>query len=213
MSRTSLSSVSTRPVQARRLLVAAPAAAVLLAGGAVIAGDTGDTGSGSAFGGLGVPTASAHDAMVGATPAEGASLDEAPDSIELEFSGEPREGFNTVTLSRDGEVLVNSDPQLDGHMVTLDIPDDVSVDDGDYTVAFRVTSSDGHVVEGSYDFTVGDGGAAGDTGDSEDVEDNGASDDGLPSWAGPLLGIAGVIVVLGALIALVARFRSMSGDE
>lgn len=184
-------------------LIAAPAVALALAAAPVVAG------AGSS---LGLPEASAHDAMVGSTPEQDSTVSEAPDSVELEFSGIPRDDFNTVALSRDGEVLVTGEPTIDGRTLTLDIPGDVDMSDGEYTVGYQITSSDGHATRGSYAFTLdADGGNSG----SEPSQGAGESDDdaGMPSWAGPALGIAGVIVVLGALVVAIARFRSMSSGS
>lgn len=184
-------------------LFVVPGVALALAAAPVVVG------AGSS---LGLPEASAHDVMVGSTPEQDSTISDAPDAIELEFSGIPRDDFNTVALSRDGEVLVTDEPTIDGHSLTLDVPDDVEMSDGEYTVGYQITSSDGHATRGSYVFTLAaDGGAA----ESETSQGAGEADDdaGMPSWAGPALGIAGVIVVLGALVVAIARFRSMSSDE
>ena len=184
-------------------LFVVPGVALALAAAPVVVG------AGSS---LGLPEASAHDVMVGSTPEQDSTISDAPDAIELEFSGIPRDDFNTVALSRDGEVLVTDEPTIDGHSLTLDVPDDVEMSDGEYTVGYQITSSDGHATRGSYVFTLAaDGGAA----ESETSQGAGEADDdaGMPSWAGPALGIAGVIVVLAALVVAIARFRSMSSDE
>ncbi len=184
-------------------LFVVPGVALALAAAPVVVG------AGSS---LGLPEASAHDVMVGSTPEQDSTISDAPDAIELEFSGIPRDDFNTVALSRDGEVLVTDEPTIDGHSLTLDVPDDVEMSDGEYTVGYQITSSDGHATRGSYVFTLAaDGGAV----ESETSQGAGEADDdaGMPSWAGPALGIAGVIVVLGALVVAIARFRSMSSDE
>lgn len=193
-----------------RGLVLAPAVALALAGAPVIIG-------GGASPGL--PEAAAHDAMVGSTPEQDSTVSEAPDSIELEFSGIPREEFNTVALSQDGDVLVSDEPEIDGHMLTLGLPDDLDMPDGEYTVGYQITSSDGHATRGSYTFTLdtGAGAAGGSTGGAATGEApaEGESGDGqgLPSWATPVMAIAGVIVVLGALVLAVARFRNLSSDD
>ncbi len=189
-------------------LIAAPAVALALAAAPVVSG------AGSS---PGLPEASAHDAMVGSTPEQDSTVSEAPDSVELEFSGIPRDDFNTVALSRDGEVLVTGEPTIDGRTLTLDIPGDVEMSDGEYTVGYQITSSDGHATRGSYAFTLAaDGGGSGSepSQEADDSEDNADDDDaGMPSWAGPALGIAGVIVVLGALVVAITRFRSMSSGS
>jgi methionine-rich copper-binding protein CopC len=157
-----------------------------------------------------LPAAVAHDAVVGSTPEDGAVLDTAPDRIELEFSANPQDTFNTIALSRDGEVLVTETPEIDGNVLSVDIPDDVDLTDGEYTVGFRITSSDGHPTEGSYTFTVDPGSGAtqdataGDDGSGTDDSD----DDGIPGWAMPVLAIAGVLVLAGVLVMLIARLRS-----
>lgn len=157
-----------------------------------------------------LPAAVAHDAVVGSTPEDGAVLDAAPDRIELEFSANPRDTFNTVALSRDGEVLVTETPEIDGNLFFIDVPDDVDMTDGEYTVGFRITSSDGHPTEGSYTFTLDTGGdAARDATDSEDGSSSEDSDDdGIPGWGKTALGIAGVLVLVGVLVMLIARLRS-----
>ncbi|MCJ7859594.1 copper resistance CopC family protein [Corynebacterium kalidii] len=191
-----------------RRLIVAPAVAVALAGAPVVLGGAWSSG---------LPEASAHDAMVGATPEQDSTVTEMPDSIELEFSGIPRDDFNTVALSHDGEVLTTGEPTLDGRFITLDIPSDVSATDGEYTVGYQITSSDGHATRGSYTFTLdtGSGAAgsdAGDAGETASGEESG-EEQGLPSWAAPAMAVAGVIVVLGALVLAIARFRNMSSGD
>lgn len=168
-----------------------------------------------------LPAAVAHDGLVAATPAQDATVDEAPTTLELEFSGEPRPDFNTVALSRDGEVVTSGTPEIDGRILTLDIPSDVTLADGDYTVGYQITSSDGHPTRGSYDFTLAAGGAPASGGSTESTEstdnsdsaEDDDSDGGIPGWAKPLLGIAGVIVLLGVIVVLVAQLRRTRNDN
>jgi methionine-rich copper-binding protein CopC len=168
----------------------------------------------------GLPEAAAHDAMVGSTPNRTAPSVRPPDSVELEFSGIPRDDFNTVALSRDGEVLVTGEPDDrrahpdPGHPRTT-----WTCPDGEYTVGYQITSSDGHATRGSYTFTLdtGAGAAGGSTGGAvtgeAPAEGESGDGQGLPSWATPVMAIAGVIVVLGALVLAVARFRNLSSDD
>lgn len=178
------------------------AAAPALAGALILAPAVAGTGF--------LPAAVAHDAVVGSTPEDGAVLDTAPDRIELEFSANPRDTFNTVALSRDGEVLVTGTPEIDGNLLSIDVPGDVDMTDGEYTVGFRITSSDGHPTEGSYTFTLNTGGDAGQdaTGSEDGSSSKDSDDDGVPGWAKPVLGIAGVLVLAGVLVMLIARLRS-----
>ncbi|AWT26087.1 copper resistance CopC family protein [Corynebacterium provencense] len=194
------------------------AAAPLLAGALLLAPAV--TGAGADL----LPAASAHDALVGATPADGAVLDTAPREIRLEFSAPPRGTYDTVALSRDGEVIISETPELDGSILTVEIPADKVLTDGEYTVGYQITSSDGHATRGSYKFTLSTGTAASSaTGTTESTgsgsteatpgesESSESADNGLPGWAGPALGVVGVLVLAGVLVMLIARLRR-NGD-
>lgn len=181
------------------------AAAPALAGALLLAPAV--TGAGAVF----LPAAVAHDALVGATPGDGAVVDTAPDHIELEFSAQPRGTYDTVALSKDGSVLVSDTPTIKGNVLTLPVPSDVDLTDGEYTVGYQITSSDGHATRGSYTFTLDTGTASAPTASgptaAADTADDNADDAGLPGWAKPALGVAGVIVLLGVIAVLVARLR------
>lgn len=161
------------------------------------------------------PAAFAHDQVVGGSPEPDSTVTSVPDSIVVENSAEPRENFNSIALSICDEQVASGEPEADGNELTLAIPSDVDLQDGEYTVGYQVTSSDGHPIRDSYTFTLDTG--SGNTADcaSEETEASSESEDeeGLPSWTGTLLGIAGVIVVLGALVIAIARFRQMKNDE
>ncbi|WP_199034251.1 copper resistance CopC family protein [Glycomyces salinus] len=120
--------------QARRLLLAAGAGAALAL---------------SAAG-----PASAHAAMVGSDPEDGATVETAPASVSATFS-EILDGPSTeiAVTGPDGEVIDAGDAEYDGD--TFSQPMLYTVP-GEYTVAFRVISEDGHRVDGSVAFTVED---------------------------------------------------------
>ncbi len=96
-----------------------------------------------------------HAALVRSTPAQRAMLARSPDRVRLWFN-EPLEAkFATVSVwdAKGGQV-----DQQDG-LVGADDPKTLSVGvpllgPGTYTVKYRVLSVDGHVVEGSFRFTV-----------------------------------------------------------
>lgn len=177
--------------------VAAPA----LAGALLLAPAV--TGAGAAL----LPSAVAHDALIGATPADGAVLDTAPDRIELEFSAQPRGTYDTVALSKDGEVIVSTSPTVERNVLSIDIPSDARLTDGEYTVGYQITSSDGHATRGSYTFTLNTGAATPDATTGDTATADAGSDDGLPGWAKPALGAVGIVAILGVIAVLVARLR------
>lgn len=108
------------------------------------------------------PVAGAHSVLVSIDPEDGSELDTPPDEIVLTFNEEINQNFASVavTAGDDRATRVVGDPSVAGETVTVDVDD---LGPGAYTVGYRVTSSDGHVVSGSSVFTVTGGaeGAAG----------------------------------------------------
>lgn len=114
------------------------------------------------------PAAQAHSVLVATTPEQGATVDEAPESVEVVFNEEISSDFATLTVMSDGEDVAEGDPEVDGDSLSVAVP---ALDDGTYTVGYRVVSADGHPVQGSWEFTVeGAGGAASSTAESIGAE-------------------------------------------
>ncbi|OFU54549.1 hypothetical protein HMPREF3120_05920 [Corynebacterium sp. HMSC11D10] len=99
----------------------------------------------------------AHDVVIGSNPENKSVVQDFPERIELEFSGEPKEGFNTVAISRtengSTDVLFTGEPVIEGRNVTLDLPPDLQPEAGDYKVGFQIVSSDGHATKGMTSFS------------------------------------------------------------
>lgn len=108
------------------------------------------------------PVAVAHSVLVSIDPEDGSELDTPPDEIVLTFNEEINQSFASVavTAGENRATRVVGDPSVAGETVTVDVDE---LEPGPYTVGYRVTSSDGHVVSGSSVFTVAGGaeGAAG----------------------------------------------------
>ncbi|MEB4615929.1 copper resistance CopC family protein [Leucobacter sp. M11] len=102
------------------------------------------------------PAALAHDQLVGTTPAAGSTVDEAPGEVMLEFSNSLIElGTEIKVTDASGEDVAQGEPQLNAREVTQALPSDLA--DGEYTVIWRVVSSDSHPISGKFSFVVGDG--------------------------------------------------------
>ena len=100
-----------------------------------------------------------------------------------------------TVVGPDGNLWSTGDPQVDGAVISVGVrPLGPS---GTYTVNYRVTSADGHVVSGSWSFrlTVASTGAPGPSASTTTP-----SDDGIPVW--PFFVAAGVIVAAGAFWAV-----------
>lgn len=169
------------------------------------------------------PGALAHDAVIGGSPANGEVVETFPSTLELRFSGQPKEGFNTVALShiRDGgnEVLYSGEPVVSGQDVFLDLPGDLNPEPGQYTVGFQIVSSDGHATKGMTSFTFAP--ASSPTGDTSKTETatgtatNAAAAEEQPEIVQQgdnsnrtlLLAIIGLVVIAGVAIAAVGKRR------
>lgn len=110
------------------------------------------------------PVAAAHSVLVSVEPQDGATLETSPDEVTLTFNEEINQMFASVAVTTGGDRdnLVAGEPVVEGPVVTVALDD---LADGAYTVGYRVTSADGHVVSGSSVFTVQSGAGAAATGD------------------------------------------------
>jgi len=105
----------------------------------------------------GVAAARAHALLIGATPAENSQLAQAPAQIELFFSEPLESALSTIEVfdeagarrDIDGTRLDPADPTR----LTVSLR---ALPAGQYSVVWRVASTtDGHVTEGGYAFSVG----------------------------------------------------------
>ena len=118
------------------------------------------------------PAAAAHSVLISVDPEDGAQLEASPDEVVLTFNEEVNQNFASVAVTSEDDRTNRAigEPVVDGPTVTAQIED---LPPGAYTVGYRVTSADGHVVGGSSVFTVagdgpdGEGGAgAGENGEA-----------------------------------------------
>ncbi|MBB5826863.1 copper resistance CopC family protein [Micromonospora carbonacea] len=97
--------------------------------------------------------AAAHNSLAAATPAADTRLAEPPSEITVRFLQKLDPGLTTVVLSdATRRVVPTGAPVVAGTRATVAVAE--TLPDGTYTVAYRVVSTDGHPVQGSYRFTV-----------------------------------------------------------
>ena len=107
---------------------------------------------------LPMSTAQAHAVLVSSNPAIDANIQALPASVEVEFDGNliaiggTKTNFLTVQDSS-GRQIDAGDSKVSGPLLNVSIKDRTGV--GIFMVSWRVVSSDGHPVEGSYQFSVG----------------------------------------------------------
>lgn len=109
------------------------------------------------------PTASAHAGLESSSPGASSVLDEPPDQILLDFDEEVEPTTAAIQLFDEGGELVDlgavlADPG-DPTIISTSVGD---MGDGVFAVVWRVSSIDGHVVDGAFSFQVGTSGSAAD---------------------------------------------------
>jgi len=156
-------------------------------------------------------TVSAHAGLENSIPAASSVLEESPTAITLDFD-EPIEADLTSIQLFDGDAtLIETGPPTAAapDVVTASVP---TLDDGLYAVVWRITSSDGHVIDGAFSFQVGSGGGgSGGSGDGSSLLDQVSGGAAAAPAVGRLadvarfVGFIGVVLFLGAgLFALIA---------
>jgi len=98
------------------------------------------------------PAAKAHSPLAATMPADSAVLAAAPDSLQLTFKGTAR--LSHLSLARDGADIPLGKDQLMRKATQHEVPLP-ALADGHYQVRWRALSADGHVIKGTFSFTVG----------------------------------------------------------
>lgn len=168
--------------------------------------------------------ADAHDQVISANPHAEQQLGTAPRQIELSFSGELMAlGFEVLVVDANDRNWAQGDAAVDGTNLTQQLS--TGLPDGEYRVRWRVVSSDGHPISGSYPFRVGAAAApAPATAHQEtalqqpsaSIPPAQAADGpqspaaGLPAW---LAGVIGAAAGLGGYLAYLAFRRRASATR
>lgn len=158
---------------------------------------------------LGAPsTALAHAALQSSIPASNSVLEESPTAIVLDFDGAIEVAVASVQLfdGRGDTVDIGSPKQgADDTIVTSSVP---VLADGLYAVIWRVTSADGHPVDGSFSFQIGTA-TSGVTGDELINQVRaGAHSPTSVKWA---YGVARFLSTLGAIALIGAGLWMLTG--
>ncbi|GAA1213019.1 copper resistance CopC family protein [Prauserella alba] len=163
--------------------------------------------------------AAAHNQLIESDPADGASLDEAPQQVTLTFDQPVQRGagedVNQVAVTGpDGGSWAKGDVRIDGTSVTA--PLHPLGPAGEYVIGFRVLSADGHPVSEELRFTLASHGPGGDSppGGQTTAPPQAGADDarsgddgesgGIPVW----VWIAAAVVLLGAGVTVALRTGS-----
>lgn len=103
-----------------------------------------------------VSTSFAHAKLVSSTPSAGQNVPVAPSSVSLQFSVRVQSKMSSIVVTdpAGGSVTAGAIAESDeGKLVSLSLP---PLGDGSYRVEWRALSADDHMIEGSFEFSVGD---------------------------------------------------------
>lgn len=174
---------------------------------------------------LGAAPAAAHSDLISSSPAEGANLNAPPSTVELTFN-EPigTIGLQLAARGPNGEVPLG-EPTVAGTVVSAPWPQSAGA--GNYTVAFRVVSADGHPISGTVPFSIASqpspatspaatavpepSSQPAATSEASPVAASAADSGGFPWWIAVVAVIVGVGI--GAVIARTMRARSASSPH
>ncbi|MFF8345638.1 copper resistance protein CopC [Cellulosimicrobium funkei] len=213
----------------RRPLSALPTLLALLAAAALTLGLTATVTT------LTAGPAAAHDRLLTSDPADGAQLEAPPAAITLTFNTEPLPVEPQVVVSDSaGTVVTQGAPTIDGSTATYAIDPAVALGGDTYTVAWRVVSSDGHPIEGTFAFAVAaqpeapatddpatDTATPEETATEEPTTEPSATtttdaaetaDDGTSSLLPVLVGLGALVVAAAVVVVLVLRRRGPGPD-
>lgn len=142
-------------------------------------------------------TASAHAALTGSTPEDGAVVAAAPKDITLTFSEQVAMGDNSIRVLDPGNKRADTGKTRDlggGGTVRYGIDLHAGLPDGTYTVAWQAVSADSHPVSGAFTFSIG---APSETTAVVPTEEAGGGLVGTLYGAARYLSYAGFILLVG----------------
>ena len=154
----------------------------------------------------------AHAALLESTPADGALLAEAPETVELRFSEPVGTSLGAVrVLGPDGTRVDSGRVSLrdDGRTVVAPLRSDLA--HGSYTLLWRVVSQDSHPVTGASTFSIGHATGTGAAADPTQVGAGGAAGDLLT--ASRLLLYTGLVLLVGGVTFLLVLWPAGLGDR
>lgn len=148
---------------------------------------------------VGAGAASAHAIRIATDPAPDAALSQGPARVNATFNEHLQTTFAAMTVvGPDGNLWSTGPTDVQGAVASVALRPLGPT--GTYTVNYRVTSADGHVVSGSWSFqlTVAGTGTPG-----PPVAASESANDGIPVW--PFAAVAVAIVGAGAWWAVRRR--------
>lgn len=98
------------------------------------------------------PPAAAHSSQIGSSPEAGTTLDSAPSEVSVDFDTPLLDVGAAMVVRADGRTVSVDPPTVRRRGISVGLAPDAPP--GEYTVAYRVVSEDGHTIESTFTFTV-----------------------------------------------------------
>lgn len=117
----------------------------------------------------GAPGAAAHDELEDSSPGDGDVVDQAPQELVLTFTSDITTLGLQVQVSGPDGPATDSAAEVVGRQVIQELIHDLAA--GEYDVAWRVTSADGHPISGEQSFTVAEAPSSAATGSATSTSD------------------------------------------
>ncbi|MBJ2120745.1 copper resistance protein CopC [Arthrobacter sp. MSA 4-2] len=163
--------------------------------------------------GLAAGPAAAHDELAGSSPADGATVAAVPGAIELTFSSVPSGlGAQVEVLDAEGKSWSDGPVRITDNTAEQSVR--AGAPAGEYTVNWRVVSSDSHPIEGVLTFTAESGtSAAPDSAGTAvpiapaEAEEDSPQAAGTSDFPWSIAVMAVVLLILAAVLATTARKR------
>ncbi len=143
------------------------------------------------------PLAFAHATRVSCQPADNAVLTAGPGQVSATFNERLQTSFAAMAvIGPDGNLWSTGEPTVQGAVVSVGVRPLGPT--GSYTVNYRVTSADGHVVSGSWSFRLTVAG----TGTPGPAPAAPGSGGGIPAWPFVVVALA---LAAGAVVWAIRR--------
>ncbi len=151
----------------------------------------------------------AHARLVETYPADGETLAEPPEQVQLRFNEPVEAEFDPIGVyDQEGERVDEDDARVSPDDRRLLVADLGELSEGSYTVEWRIASADGHPIDGKYEFAMKASAAGTGTGNPiAPVERSVEQDEAGSRWGGALVPIFSILLVCALAVAGLVMLR------
>lgn len=154
-------------------------------------------------------SALAHARLVETYPADGETLAEPPEQVQLRFNEPVEAEFDPIEVyDQEGDRVDEDDARVSPDDRRLLVADLGELSEGLSTVEWRIASADGHPIDGEYEFSVNASAAGTGAGSPiAPIERSVEQDEAGSRWGGSIVPIFGVLLVCALAVAGLIMLR------